>query len=143
MRVPRVQFTVRRMMVAVSILAIVFGAERMWRRRQAYLERADPHARMEEFHADLARDLAADPAAAGYITVTALLPDGSAVRFAGHGPGRRIHYPPDAVNPADEGTAARLEAMCRREAEREGQLRRKYERAARYPWLPVAPDPHE
>src|SRR5687767_14175738 len=115
MKLPRMRFTVRRMMVVVAIVAILFGAERMWRKRQAYLERAAPLAQMEEFHTELARDLAADPATAGSDTVTALLPDGSAVRFASHGPGRRIHYPPDAATPAYEATAARLEALCRRQ----------------------------
>lgn len=143
MRQLRVRFTVRRMMHTILLLALVFGAERMWRRRQAFLELAAPHAQNEAFLTDLALDLAADPAATGFSTVTALLPDGSAVRFAGHGPGRRIFCPPDATTPSDEATATRLERMCRDEAEKEASLRRQYERAARYPWLSSQPDPPE
>jgi hypothetical protein len=39
MRLPRVQFTVRRMMVAVAVVAILMGGELMRRRRAACLER--------------------------------------------------------------------------------------------------------
>src|SRR5262245_54061673 len=116
---PRPRFTVRWLMVAIAVVALAIGGSLMWQRRLAYLALAASHAQMEAFHAELARDIAGDPAMASSNTVTALLPDGSAVRLDGHGPGRKLHYPPDAKATADEATASRLAEMCRRESEKE------------------------
>ena len=48
MRLPRVRFTVRRMMVAVAVLALPLGAERTWRRCSYCRERAGHHANQEK-----------------------------------------------------------------------------------------------
>jgi hypothetical protein len=42
---------------------------------------------------------------------------------------------------AFRGTRGRDENQRRATAERFGRVAEKYERAARYPWLPVEPDP--
>ncbi len=44
MKIPRVSFTVRRMMVAVAVVALLIGIARLWRTRQLYLEKAADHA---------------------------------------------------------------------------------------------------
>jgi hypothetical protein len=137
----RLRFTLRLLMIAVAIIALTFGAEQMWRRREFLRSEAAAHALKEAFYSDLAQDLAGDPGQAASLTATALLPDGTAVRFKGHGATRRPFYPPDGSVPADAATVARLVAMCKQRAAHHSQLRRKYERAARNPWLGVPPNP--
>ena len=85
---PRFQFTVRRMMVAVAIVGVVLGgAEMIRRRRTDFIVRSTQWRWSEN------------------------------VALRGRAPVRFVYY-------------------SRRLAE-------KYEHAARYPWLPVAPDPPE
>jgi hypothetical protein len=47
MRLPHIRFTVRRMMIAVAVMALMFGAARLWQRRDFCLRRAALHARWE------------------------------------------------------------------------------------------------
>jgi hypothetical protein len=54
-----------------------------------------------------------------------------------------VHFPMDDPEPADSRTVQVLIAKCSRAATYYGDLRRKYERVAARPWLPVAPDPPE
>jgi hypothetical protein len=44
MRLPGVRFTVRRILVAVAVVALAFGIVRLWAARQLYLEKAAEHA---------------------------------------------------------------------------------------------------
>ena len=44
MKIPRVRFTVRWIMVAVAVAALAFGIVRLWALRQLYLEKAANHA---------------------------------------------------------------------------------------------------
>ncbi len=89
MKIPIPRFTVRRMMIAVAVVALGCGGWHAW-------ERINLHRRLALKHEVLAH----------------LLREGHA------------HLGPDPM------WAAHHEA-----------LRIKYQRAARYPWLPVAPDP--
>jgi hypothetical protein len=100
MPLPRVRFTVRRMMVAVAIMALCLTAWSFWARRD---ERFLKFAIEAMTHATLAR---------AYETGR---PFDSRVRA-----------------PVDPQKAAYHAALVR-----------KYEYAARYPWLPVLPDPPE
>ena len=100
---PRVQFKIARMMVAVALIAALLGAVANLRRRAHFQELADSHA-------ETARRLRFDH-------VWTMGPDG--------GPG--VHLPL-----GDPRLAAYHE-----------ELAGKYERAARNPWLPVAPDAPE
>ena len=142
---PRIRISA--LMIAVAVVALAIWGAMMGRRRSVFLALAAPHAQMEQLCADLARDLDGDPASAKSETVTALLPDGSAVRFDGHGPGRKLFVGPRLNLPADEDTARRLAAMCRAESAREGRIARRYEQAARHPWrfvgseMPAPPSP--
>ncbi len=138
----RVSFKVRSMMLAVAVVALCFGAERMWRRRQFYLEQAAPHAHMEAFYSELALDLAGvqrQPPLPRIVMF--LLPDGTGVEIDTHGPSPRIYYPLGTKNPADGSTVMRLIAMCKKGAAKEGAKRRMFERMAARPWLRSDPSP--
>jgi hypothetical protein len=147
MKLPRPRFTVRRLMVAVAIVASGFWAERMWRQRQDYLDRAIREGVGEKHYAYLARVLeTGTPTLASF---RGSLPDGSRVHIFGFGSERRVFFKEygggnpfiDDQSAADEVAVAGWAVMCRSESLRIRQLRLKYEWAARYPWLPVAPDP--
>ena len=101
MRLRRLRFTVRRMMIAVVVLALAIWSGRMWRLSQDYRELALHHAY--------------GAATAEHIMF------GSPFRQAGQ----------------RDGSPSRRELLY----DYESDLADKYARAARYPWLPIAPDP--
>jgi hypothetical protein len=105
------QFTIRRLMVLVMIAGLALGAESMRRRSHAYRARA----------AQCGQWVAVNKAMIGSIALGGTNPGVSAQETR-----RRIE--------AEEKSA-------RRRAEHYQRLESKYERAARYPWLPVEPDP--
>jgi hypothetical protein len=93
MRIPRVRFTVRRMMIAVAIVALALSFF-VWNRRMARLS-------MEY--------------------------DMQSLTYRGSG-GPRPRFPVPIPSPLTD-------------RERwEDEMAARYRRAARYPWLPVAPD---
>src|SRR3954453_10603956 len=101
MTLPRVRFTVRRLMVAVGIVAVLFAAEATRRRWESlastYRTKASRCERL--------------------------------ARVSVHTSGLE----------ADHGNEPE-ERKLQRIADHYVALANKYERAARYPWLPVAPD---
>jgi hypothetical protein len=107
MRMPRVRFTVRRLMVAVAVLALVAAIGEMTRRSASYDRLARYYAERETLSLDLMAAFAR----------------------------------PD--RPELSEVCSVEYARNRAFAEHEERLKRKYRRAARYPWLPVAPDPPE
>jgi hypothetical protein len=115
MKPPR--FRLRALMIAVAILALLAFGESMRRRQERYLELAADHATMEWGQAIRAQAARATP------------PIGV------DGPGASLLYywgnDPKAV---EQATIL---------VEYHAAMRRKYERAARQPWLPVEPDPPE
>jgi hypothetical protein len=100
MRVPRVRFTVRRMMAAVAIVAVLLGWIQMRKRWEELRELYEGRCVIHAAHEYLERD--------GGVDV-----------FSGIG----------VVKPNAE------------RATYHARMRGKYERAARYPWLTVEPDP--
>jgi hypothetical protein len=100
MRLPRVRVTIRRVMVAIAVMAVVFG---VWVRRKQFLDRA-------RYYADASLSPISDP-------------------------------PPPGDDALQEWESE--QARQRERVEHFERLGLKYERAARYPWLPVAPDPPE
>ena len=114
MRQPCGRFTVRRLMVAVAVVAILFGGmvelPRLWTLRQQHLGLAEKYRYWE----------------------TRL--DGAV------GIRQEITYYSSRLPRGPEPSPARL-ARMKAEASYYAGLRAKYERAARHPWLPVAPDP--
>jgi hypothetical protein len=139
MQFPRL--TTRRLMIAVAITGILLGVDGLRRRRDRWrelefrhqmeensdLHLAKAHSEMaakDEAGAELHRSAAA--AAHGDRTINEEMHSGFAASFAAQAAKER------------DGERNRLKL-----ARSHGELRRKYERAARYPWLPVAPDPEE
>ena len=113
MKIPRVRFTVRRAMVTVAAVALAFAIARYWNARSYYLEKAANHA---SFRANVLR------------TTDSIRY--WEIRWTDQRLGRGAEYPWPAGPPF-------VPAMARYHDE----MRQKYERAARYPWLRVEPDP--
>jgi hypothetical protein len=109
MRMPRVRFTVRRLMIAVAVAALLLGGDVLWRKRAGYLARANVEA-------------ASEMQSRALIKVYESAIETSAAPSVADGYRHWVE-------------------VHREEADYHGRLRRKYERAARYPWLPVEPDP--
>jgi hypothetical protein len=113
MRLPRVRFTVRRMMVAMSVVAVSLGTERAARRSADFRELAD-------FHAARLKKLA-------------FLRQHEGVRY-----GSFSFLPPPEVLRRYDAETAPLHAQC---VSYHNRLMRKYRRAMWLPWLAVDPDP--
>lgn len=133
MGLPRVRFTVRWLMVAVAFVALALGVEVTRRRWAEFRQRAKSYAAMEQYERSLLD---------GWSTVVRR-EDGRAVAIRGpiaiQVPSHRGGYDEIRVTPTPGYDAANL----RLRADYHARLKRKYERATRYPWLPVAPDPPE
>jgi hypothetical protein len=110
----RTRFTVRRMMVAVAIVAVLFGAAvelpRLWVLRQQYLGLAEKY---------------------GYWEIRL----NGAVEIR-----QELTYYSTSQPLGPEPSPERL-AKMKDQADHYARLRAKYERAARYPWLRIVPDP--
>src|SRR5262245_44557187 len=119
MRLPRL--TTRRLMVLVAVVAvaIALGVESWKRRRQAELYAVESYLR-----GDAAKQ------AAILASVDKLLAAADPADLARREKCQRL---------VDEQRQRLQEA--RRRLEHAAALRRAYERAARYPWLPLSPDP--
>lgn len=135
MRMPRVRFSVRGLMVVVAIAGVVFAVPRvLWLRTRYFLNEARYHALLQaaynkghiDYHGDLiwphryleltisVDDLESWKA---YLATRRPIPSWKQVTVsADRAPGISFYH---------------------------WNLRNKYERAARQPWLPVAPDPPE
>jgi hypothetical protein len=57
MKLPRMRFTVRRLMIAVAVVGLVYGAFTMWMRSQRFSEKAANHARIEVWYQALVEGL--------------------------------------------------------------------------------------
>jgi hypothetical protein len=135
MRMPRFRFTVRGMMVVVAVACLALGLEQMRKRRSLYLATAGA---WSETEADYLGE-------AGHNEDYATRMEEIVVRY------RRalVEIGPLSGEAEERIQAGGKEASeYRVEAEQyrarsawAAELRRKYVRAARYPWLPVPPDP--
>ena len=119
MRLPRVRLTVRQMMVAVAVVAVVTGGTVIARRQDVYRVRAVFHAQQEHVAANRWRHWSQE-----------------AIRLSGP-PGDRNQPGSDQ----ERQLAVAMVAYSRNRAAHHARLRVKYERVARYPWLPIDPDP--
>jgi hypothetical protein len=119
MRLPRVRFTVRWMMLAVAVAAVVIGGTVIARRQRVYRVRAAFHAQQEQVAAKRWRHWSQAEV--------------------------RLSRPPGDRNPprSDQEPQIVVEMVdySRNRAAYHARLRVKYERLARYPWLTIAPDP--
>jgi hypothetical protein len=113
MKLPRLRFTIRRLMLAVAIVGVLMGSLVEWNvlrhRASLYRKRAQDHADME-----------------------------TSLRFTAEGPGgtNRVDISP---GPGIPSKPFPIQVVI----DHEVRLRRKWEKAARYPWLTVEPDPPE
>jgi hypothetical protein len=112
MHMPRLRL--RALMIAVAILALLAFGESMRRRRERYLGLAAGHAAMEWVRATRVRAARATPP----------------VGIGGSG-ASLLDLGGTDLEAVEQATAF---------AKYHAAMRRKYERAARYPWLAVEPD---
>jgi hypothetical protein len=124
MKLPRPRFTVRRLMLAVAIVALLAGAERLWRRSRAFSYLADEHGLRYDYWREEGLDHATGAAKHRDLAII-----GDEESRQQH---RRLAVQEGEIAADLAKTAAYHE-----------RLWRKYEHAARYPWLPVEPDPPE
>ncbi len=111
----RVLFTVRRIMVATTIVALSFWMFRLGLARQYYLKKAADHAGFRAYVLSSSDSITYWES-----------------RWTWQREGQPARYPWPAGPPFVPAITKYHDDM-----------RLKYERAARYPWLPVAPDPPE
>lgn len=119
MRIHRVRFTLQRMVLAVAVLALIIGALRIVWLRNGYQKAAVYYAAMEKLQRDLQRFGEEDARAEEEL----------ALAF-----GQKV----SGEQKEQQATEAR---GMQRLADWYAELKRKYERAAARPWLPVDPDP--
>ncbi len=115
MRMPRFRFTVRRMMFAVAIMAVFLAALSPFWRYARFVASRDYHG--------------------SRIVSRTIRQDGATLLVSRQ---NIIIYKYDAIGPTSQQSQ-------RQQAEQHwrSEMYQKYERAARHPWLPVAPDPPE
>jgi hypothetical protein len=113
MKLPRVTLTVRAIMIVIALAALAFGIVRYWTARQRYLEKAAMHASFK-----------------AYVLVSRDSIRFWEARWTDQRRGLPAKYPWPAGPPFVPSMLKYHDAM-----------RLKYERAARFPWLPVAADP--
>lgn len=110
MEIPRLRFTVKRMVIAAAVPALILGASGLVVRRATFVGQARDHgAWLRGYRANLA---AYDSGRMQYRNAT-----------------------PDFIQGYGD--------VLRRRIRHHEQLVAKYDRAARYPWVSVAPDPPE
>lgn len=124
---PRPRFNLRWLMLAVAVVGLACGGEVMRRRADKFTERAAYFAREEQM------------SRWGVEALEEQIAD-SLMDLESHR--KNKSKPKVDLNSWVLFWEARLKARCVI-ANQKASLRRKYERAARYPWLPVAPDPPE
>jgi hypothetical protein len=141
MRLPQTKCRLWWLMVAVAVAVMALWAERMWRRREFYLERAEHHGFKEAWCSNLAMDLAGVPRQPPSKAKKSLLPDGTGVEFVNRGPSRQIFqtHVGGTKELADEATIEQFVMMCNEAAAEEREMRRVYEWYASHPWLSFDP----
>jgi hypothetical protein len=135
MRLPRPRFTVLRLMIVVAVVAVACGFEMCRRRRDTFKARSNLHT---------IKSMAFD-----YVRLV----KHSEYEALRRSPNLAAEYFPQFRRGRGQRKAPVLEEIMEKakfasetngEAARyHAQMRDKYEYAARYPWLPVAPDPPE
>ena len=129
MRLPRVQFTMRRMMIAVAILGIVMGAEVMRRRSKSFRQRTGFH---------VAKEISARRG----LDSLEYEDSSSRDRLAS-----MVKYRDETTLPMDLHKRIKQIARDKEEvrtwAEWHDQMVSKYTYAASHPWLMVKPDTYQ
>jgi hypothetical protein len=135
MNLPRVRFTIQRLMIAVAIagliLGIAIGGVRLLRRHGQFQGLAEMHAKI----AGIWREEEQSWSRVVALCEVMMRGEGDG-GFFGFGP-RKDSYRAKAVHYRAAVAKAVLKVSYR------DAMRSKYQRAARYPWLSVEPDPPE
>jgi hypothetical protein len=126
MRLPRLRFSVQGLMVVVAVVAALLGLYLLKQRRDRYLNRVMVWRSAEESILKLAQSV-----------------DRRIVQFDGEVKREQAATPRSLQIAAMARELQDFAAGVRSKGEQAASIRRKYERAARYPWLPVSPDPPE
>jgi hypothetical protein len=158
---PRFQFTIRWLVVTVVVAGIVCGVVEFKIRRNHSLELAAFHARWEAICVNQEMfDRWIDEADAQFAAAIAEIEAEKKIIPIDFAPRDRYplplsdaeRFPPPAEPPVKSPPVAKRAAMTphvskaawyRDRTAWHAAMRTKYEHAARYPWLPVAPDPPE
>jgi hypothetical protein len=111
MKLPRVRFTMRRMMVAVAIVALAIGIERLYQRRAAYKRLASLHSSRQERAIKLAASQSLS-----------------------------VELNREKGNVQASSTWDRMLSRSRLEIQQQSLLASKYEYLANHPWLSVTPE---
>lgn len=154
MRLPRVQFTVWRMMAAAAVLAMIAAAGRAWHLRSYYRQRAAMHAQMERNTRAILLAASALSPRAGTFELTHLLPASEREQRAVMAEEAQIRLPRqpqfipskrdldraiEEVREAEESFKHRL-LQVELQTAYHAAMRKKYEYAARHPWESVTPN---
>ena len=128
-------------MIAVAGIALLLGAEMLRRRSDFYRTRAAYHGHEEEMQQYILNGGSglSRPPPTQKATFTRMKPTPKATpaeRFADEAPERQAASQGFLVESLDRSTLEERRAY-------HASLKAKYERAARHPWLSVAPDPPE
>lgn len=122
MRLPRVRFTLRGMLIAVAGIALAMGGLRLLWLRNVHRNAAQAHAAYENLARTLQRTVEDERKAERELKI---------------GFGMKVEPESDAVK-AKRAADAKVNQKT---AEYHAALKYKYERAAGRPWVRIAPDP--
>jgi hypothetical protein len=144
MRLPASRFTLRRMMAALAALALLLGGARAFVRlrelSRRYTAIAQRHYEREWVHRDGAASFTRNSErVSGYAEDEERKLHGAA---GDEGPGRRA-LAWAKIHRADARRYRAIASAATKAARYHAALVAKYRRAARFPWLPVDPDPPE
>jgi hypothetical protein len=149
MKFRRMRFTVRRLMVAVAIVAIATGGLVLWRRASEFSRLARLYGAWEEFE-KANFSIWSKMSGSGFRRHRESLDQDLAEMTAAASPTdvhiyQKIMQCQDRIAELKRAEVADTAEVKRSRvrAEHFGQLAGKYRDAARRPWLPVAPDPPE
>jgi hypothetical protein len=142
MPLPRVRFTVRRMMVAVAIVGIFLGLVSAIESRR-WSMRSKEYAATAKFHHDL-EEIAKQGITEEGENTSWWRERAKQIRMERRRTGPLAAYEAVALD-CDKHAVATIEyaARWRRKASHYAAIALKYEEAANHPWLPVPPDPPE
>ncbi len=142
MRLPRLRFTVRRLMVAVALAGLVMGggvwSYRMWRLSRYYSGLAQAYNTGENMYRQIGA-MNFDLAQVDEKRSLQLWSPQFGAKL--HKALREREEKPTERHGRSAAGAHDVLAQPKRTADYFAAVARKYERAARFPWLPVEPDP--
>jgi hypothetical protein len=123
MRLPRVQFTVRRMMVAVAIVAAMFAIQRMYQHWSRCQRRSAYHDQRRAIFTSLADN------GVKVFDIAIAIPNHASTKLG------------MALGLLDQQNGEERVHSLAESIQYHTDMREKYDRVAWYPWSPIMPDP--